>query len=408
MTYSEVIDYLYAQLPTYQTQGASALNFKLDKITKICELLGNPQNKLKCIHIAGTNGKGSTSHFVSSMLQENGYRVGLYTSPHLTSFTERIRINQHEIPEKDVVHFVTNYKEIIEEFKPSFFEWTVALAFHYFAHQLVDFAVIEVGMGGRLDSTNIITPQVSVVTNIGLDHEEFLGNSIYAIAKEKLGIVKPGVPLIIGEQQRDTLTAIKEAVTKNHCKVKWASEATDYLKGMNLNLPDYLKRNAQTACHILLELENQGAEITYGSFLDGIESVVSNTGLKGRWQQLSKKPLMYCDTGHNEDGIKEVIKCIKGLDFENLHIVFGVVQEKSIDKIICLLPKQAKYYWCASSNPRSMPAIDLAKRGSEHGLNGIVCMSVKEAIDSAKLNAREDDLIFIGGSNFVIAEIEGL
>ena len=279
MNYTEVIEYLYSQLPVFQNQGASALNYKLDKITQICELLGNPHKQLKCVHVAGTNGKGSTSHFIASILQENGYKVGLYTSPHLKSFTERIRINGQEIPQDDVVEFVIEYKAIIEDLKPSFFEWTVALAFYHFAKQKVDIAVIEVGMGGRLDSTNIITPLLSVITNIGLDHEQFLGTTLPQIAREKAGIIKKNVPVLISETQVETTSVFKEFAIKNQCKIKWIDQSTtDYLKGINLPFPDYLKRNAQTACHAVAELEKCGYQINFGTIYDGLLRLLQTLG----------------------------------------------------------------------------------------------------------------------------------
>ena len=410
MTYPQVLEYLYSQLPVYQNKGASAINYKLDKIIAICNVLGNPQESLKTIHVAGTNGKGSTSHFISSLLQANGYKVGLYTSPHLKSFTERIRINGIEIPEDAVVDFVIQHKAIIEELKPSFFEWTVALAFHYFKEQKVDFAVIEVGMGGRLDSTNIITPLVSVITNIGLDHQQFLGTTIAQIAREKAGIIKPNVPVVISETQVETTAVFRELAVKHTTKIKWVDQSsTDYLKGMDLaHYPSFLLKNAQTACHVVAELESKGHRIDYATFYEGIINMKETTGLKGRWQQLSSKPLVICDTGHNEDGIKQVIINIKKEHFAALHMVFGVVADKDVSKIVSLLPQSATYYWCKPSNERGLSEHTLKEIGLKAQLKGECYSSVNAAITAAKNKAQSDDMIFIGGSNFVVADIDGL
>lgn len=409
MTYQEVIDYLYSQLPVYQLQGASAVNFKLDKITAICERIGNPHKRIKCVHVAGTNGKGSTSHFIASILQENGYKVGLYTSPHLKSFTERVRINGTEISENFVVEFVENYKTVFEELQPSFFEWTVALAFYQFEKEEVDIAVIEVGMGGRLDSTNIITPLVSVITNIGLDHQSFLGDNIPQIAREKAGIIKKGVPVLISQTQKETTSVFKELAIKNQSRIKWVDQSSiDWIKGLGLELPPYMLMNAQTACHVVVELENSGFQIDYGSFLSGLQNVSHNTGLKGRWQLLSVSPKMICDTGHNEDGIKQVVANLNKETYDQLHIVFGAVQDKDIQSVLSLMPKDAVYYWCQPDNNRALAANALSEEGKGFGLIGKYYSSVNEAIIEAKNKAQKDDLIFIGGSNFVVAEIEGL
>ena len=409
MNYPEVIQYLYSQLPVFQNQGASALNYKLDKITQICNLLGNPQNQLKCVHTAGTNGKGSTSHFIASILQENKYKVGLYTSPHLKSFTERIRINGYEISEAAVVDFVTHYKHIIEDLKPSFFEWTVALAFYHFAKEKVDIAIIEVGMGGRLDSTNIITPLLSVITNIGLDHEQFLGTTLPQIAREKAGIIKENVPVLISETQTETTAVFKEFAIKNQCKIKWVDQSSsDYLKGMTLSFPDYLYRNAQTACHAVVELEKNGFTINYASFLDGLLKVTPNTGLKGRWQILNNSPLIVCDTGHNKDGVKQVVNNLKQLKYDKLHIVFGVVKDKEVGGMLALLPKDAIYYWCSPAIERGLSSKELKNKASEYSLEGNEFQSVQEAINQPKQSAQKNEVIFIGGSNFVVAEIEDL
>ena len=409
MTYQEVIAYLFSQLPVYQNQGASAVNYKLDKITAICERLGNPHQKIKTIHVAGTNGKGSTSHFIASILQENGYKVGLYTSPHLKSFTERVRVNGIEITEQAVIDFVVEYKAVFEEYKPSFFEWTVALAFHQFAVEKVDLAVIEVGMGGRLDSTNIITPLISVITNIGLDHQQFLGTCIYQIAKEKAGIIKPGVPVLVSETQKETTDAFKEVVLKNNARIKWVDQSSmDYLRGLELDSPSYLLKNAQTACHTVIELEKAGYKINYATFYDGLKNVTKNTGLKGRWQQIGSNPLVICDTGHNEDGIKQVVANLKLIDYKSLHVVLGAVKDKDINSVLALLPKEAKYYWCKPKNDRALEPLILQQKGNAVGLVGEVYESIPEAIQAAKNKAQKDDLIFIGGSNFVVAEIEEL
>jgi len=370
----------------------------------VCKLLGNPEHQFKSVHIAGTNGKGSTTHMIASILQEAGYKVGLYTSPHLKDFRERIKINGELISEEDVIAFVKKYKADFEQINLSFFEWTVGLAFDYFANQKVDVAVIETGLGGRLDSTNVIYPELAVITNIGIDHTQFLGNTISAIATEKAGIIKQKTPIIIGEEQLETKEVFIKKAKELNAPIYFTNKIikTDYecdLKGL------YQVKNKKSAVLAIQLLIEKGWNITDNTIKKGLLNVVKNTGLQGRWQVLNQHPLTICDTGHNEDGIKEVVTQLKKTNYHQLHFIYGAVNDKSIDKILELLPKSAIYYFCQANIPRALAIEDLYGLAQKKGLKGFAYKSVKDAFNAAKKNALPDDLIFIGGSTFVVAEV---
>lgn len=410
----------------FQRVGAIAFKRDLTNTIKLCKVLDDPQKTFRSIHVAGTNGKGSTSHMLASVLQESGYKTGLYTSPHLKSFTERIRINGQEISQAFVVDFVNRIKPVIEEIQPSFFEITVAMAFQYFAHSHVDIAVIEVGLGGRLDSTNIISPLVSVITNIGWDHKDILGDTLEKIAAEKAGIIKEGTPVVISERQREVEDVFNGIASERRAKCFYASDEyklttdpsgkTDVYKEdelilSRLDLPlkgDYQRKNLPGVLKVIDVLKKLGFNISNASLLQGLENTVINTGLKGRWQKLKESPLMICDTGHNIDGINEIVKQISTMRFHHLHIVLGMVKDKDIEEILSLLPKQASYYFCSAKLPRALDARLLAEKAEKVGLRGAVVADVNEAKNSALKNAGPDDLVFIGGSTFVVAEIEEL
>lgn len=424
--YDQAVQYLYDNLPMFQRIGAGAFKKDLTNTILLCEALGNPQLKFKSIHVAGTNGKGSTSHMIASVLQEAGYKTGLYTSPHLKSFTERIRIGGKEIDQDFVVEFVNRIQPEIESIKPSFFEITVAMAFDYFARQQVDVAVIEVGLGGRLDSTNVITPVISVITNIGWDHQDILGDTLPKIASEKAGIIKAGVPVVISERQPE----IEEVfIAKARDMESDISFASDYFAvGRNkdgtlqvkssgkmifeqLDLPlggDYQRKNLPGVLCAVDKLQHLGFSISEAQLKSGLEKVISNTQLKGRWQKLGEHPLVVCDTGHNEDGIREVVSQIKKTSFRKLHMVFGTVRDKDITKVLSLLPKEASYYFCQAAIPRALDAELLASKAYEMGLQGTVIQDVNEAKRQAVKEASPDDMIFIGGSTFVVAELDEL
>ncbi len=427
MNYQQTLDFLYSKLPMFTRIGASAFKKDLTNTLALCAALDNPQNKFKTLHIAGTNGKGSTSHMLASVLQAQGYKTGLYTSPHLKDFRERIRINGKMISKAEVSSFVRAQKKLIAEIEPSFFEATVAMAFDHFARHEVDIAVIEVGLGGRLDSTNIIQPEISVITNISLDHTNMLGNTLEEIAGEKAGIIKANTPVIIGETQEasqkvflrkaaEMKTPIVFADAELHARqvaVKHQALSLSVYKDQQLLYADlhsdltglYQPKNILTVLEALEVLNQQGNfKIDESSIYKGLKSVKKVTGLQGRWQILSKKPLMICDTGHNEAGIAEVVKNIENTPHKNLHIVFGMVKDKDITKVLSLLPVGAVYYFCKPDLERALEADALKTQAAQHGLKGKVYESVSQAIEKAKETAATDDLIFIGGSTFVVAE----
>ncbi len=405
LNYQQTLDFLYTQLPMYQQQGASALNYKLDKILRFCEALGHPEKAFKAVHVAGTNGKGSTSHMLAAVLQRAGVKTGLYTSPHLKNFTERIKVNGSEISEEAVINFVENHKALIKELKPSFFEMTVAMAFEHFRDEEVEVAVVEVGLGGRFDSTNIIKPLVSVITNIGLDHQALLGNTLAEIAFEKAGIIKQDTPVVIGEFHPETFPVFEEQAKKlNAPLIKAFDPVETGHRPVSPHIPDYQKKNQRTALAAIEQLRNH--YVLPEEIVDqALENFREITGFTGRWQKLSEKPLTYCDTGHNEDGVKAVINEIQKLQWEKLHIVLGMVNDKDISKVLSLFPKEANYYFCNANMPRALAAAELAQKAESLGLKGKVVPDVKEALKAAQAEAQANDLVFVGGSTFVVAEV---
>lgn len=420
-SYQQAIDYLYTSLPVFQRVGASAYKGDLTNTLALCDVLGNPQHKFKSVHITGTNGKGSSSHMMAAILQAAGYKTGLYTSPHLKEFTERIRINGKDVSQEFVVDFVNRMKPALEEIKPSFFETTVAMAFDYFAKEKVDIAVIEVGLGGRLDSTNVITPEVSLITNISWDHMDLLGDTLERIAIEKAGIIKENIPVIISERQHEVQDVFlkKSAEVKSpiiFAEDKFGIEALGLGKYKVNNSATYqleLKGNYQQknlggVLATIDELNKKGFTISGENILEGLSRTIQLTGLKGRWQKLNDKPLIICDTGHNEAGMKEILSQLKQQKFSKLHFVLGMVKDKDQGKLLSLLPKDADYYFCQAKIPRAMPAHELQEKAATVGLNGNVVEDVNDAIAEAKQNAAPEDMIFIGGSTFVVGEIENL
>lgn len=403
MTYKETLDWMFAQLPMYQNKGKVAFNSKLDGITLFASHLGNPHTNFKSIHVAGTNGKGSSSHLLASVLQEAGYKVGLYTSPHLKDFRERIRINGKKINKDWVVDFIENNSSFFKQHKLSFFEMTVGMAFSYFDKESVDIAIIEVGLGGRLDSTNIIYPEVSLITNIGLDHTDILGDTIPEIAREKAGIIKPNTPVVISEFNEETVPIFKEVANKMNSKILFADSGnynSDYEIGL---LGSYQKRNIKGVLGTLNLLK--GFEIREEDKVHGFKNVVKNTGLMGRWQKIGDQPTIICDTAHNKDGLSYVLEQLKNQEFDTLHIVIGVVKDKNIADILPLFPKNAIYYFCKPKIFRGLDENILARQFYDMNFKGVVYKSVNKAFKTAKKQAKKSDLIYVGGSNFVVAEV---
>ncbi len=405
MNYQETTNWMFNQLPMYQLQGASAYKEDLTNIKLLAAHLDNPQNGLKCLHVAGTNGKGSTSHMLSSVLQEAGYKVGLYTSPHLKDFRERIKINGKEISEEFVIEFIAKHKSFFEANDMSFFEMSVGLAFDYFASEKTDIAIIEVGLGGRLDATNIITPLVSVITNIGLDHTQFLGNTLEAIAGEKAGIIKPNIPVVIGEYTDETKPVFLAKAEENNAPIYFASDLIDQIYLSDL-IGDYQFHNKKTVQQTISILNNEtNFKISTEQLQEGLLHVVKNTGLQGRWQQLGENPKIICDTAHNKHGLLVVMNQLQNEKYENLHIVLGVVNDKDLDSILPLFPKEAQYYFCHPNSSRALPAEILQSEAKKHDLVGEKYDSVAIAFAEAKKNASENDFIYVGGSTFVVAEL---
>ncbi|MFH1319081.1 MAG: folylpolyglutamate synthase/dihydrofolate synthase family protein [Bacteroidota bacterium] len=461
MNYLQTLDYLYRKLPMYQRIGKAAYKFDLKNTIAICKLLDDPQNKFISIHIAGTNGKGSVAHMLSSVLQSCGLNTGLYTSPHFKDFRERIKINGRMITRDKVCEFVEKYKDGFEKIKPSFFEMTVALAFYHFAGQKVDIAVIETGLGGRLDSTNVITPGLSVITNIGIDHTEFLGNTLEEIAVEKAGIIKQGVPVVIGETQEEIKHVFIDKAREKSAEIYFAdnpsppTRAEAVLAGEGPALPDlasleatrrrrgegdpplmpttatpfkkssekyrsgrtnnnhfqtdllgqYQKKNIITALKCVDVLRQNGIIISQMYVEEGLKNVVKNTGLLGRWQILSSSPLTICDAAHNAAGVREAMAQVRSTPHKKLHFVFGMVKDKDIDPVLELLPADALYYFCKADIPRGLDQNQLAEKAKKYRLSGNVYTSVKDALMNAGSNAGKDDLVFVGGSSFVVAEV---
>lgn len=405
MNYQETINWMFNQLPMYQLQGASAYKKDLTNAYLLSNHLSNPEKNLKCIHVAGTNGKGSTSHMLASILAEAGYKVGLYTSPHLKDFRERIKINGTKISEEFVCDFINENKTFFEANDMSFFEMTVGLAFDYFSKEKVDIAIIEVGMGGRLDATNIIRPKISVITNISLDHIQFLGNTLELIANEKAGIIKPEIPVVIGEYTPETKKVFESKALENNSEIYFASNLILETYPSDL-IGDYQEHNIKTVQQTISILNTQKEFIVSDiNIKSGLLNVIKNTSLEGRWQQLGEFPKIICDTAHNKNGLEIVMKQIQKETFDTLHIVLGVVNDKNLDDIMPLLPTNAKYYFCKPNIPRGLDAYDLQKKALEFGLKGEVFNSVSESYKTALDYSDKTDFIYIGGSTFVVAEI---
>ena len=427
MNYEETLDYMFSQLPMFQRQGRVAFKKDLTNIKKLCKHTENPQNKFNSIHIAGTNGKGSVSHTLASVLQTANYKVGLYTSPHLKDFRERIRINGKKIPKEYVIKFVKENKNYFEEIKPSFFEMTVAMAFKYFAENEIDIAIIETGLGGRLDSTNIIKPILSVITNISHDHTQFLGNTIKEIAFEKAGIIKKNIPIVIGETQKESSEVFIEVAKNKSSKIYFADKEykieysmlnKDYkqifnvkkknnilYKGLQTDLLGlYQKKNVITSLKVI-NLISEKFNITENNIYNGLLNVQKNTGFAGRWNVIDFNPLIIADTGHNIAGINEVITQLKATAYKKLHFIYGCVNDKDIDNILEVLPKDAIYYFTQAKIPRSLDANILQKKAQNHGLKGEIFKKTEDAFKKAKRNAEKSDLILIGGSTFIVAEL---
>ncbi len=427
MNYEETINYLFTFLPMFQRIGAAAYKADLSNTTALMDALGNPQNSFKSIHVAGTNGKGSTSSLLASVLTQKGLKVGLHTSPHLKDFRERIRVNG-EMVEKDwVVGFVERNKKIIEEIQPSFFEMAVGMAFKYFEERKVDIAVIEVGMGGRLDSTNILSPLISIITNISFDHTQFLGNTLEAIAGEKAGIIKDNIPVVIGQTQKETRQVFISRAKEHNSQISFADQIfsinnprhkegslmVDIYKNNDLLYKDFVSplsgnyqlKNILTVICAIDELGKTGFSFSEKEIREGFINLQTNSPLLGRWQRLSSNPLTICDTGHNEDGLRFVLEQINQTPHNNLHFVLSMVNDKDIDKVISMLPKDAYYYLSKADIPRGLEVEILSKKIGEAGLNYSSFASIKEALATAQRNAKDNDLVFVGGSTFTVAEI---
>jgi len=427
MDYKQTLAWMFDKLPMYQRIGAAAYKADLNNTIQLLQLLGQPQHSFKSIHIAGTNGKGSVSHMLASVFQDAGYKTGLYTSPHLRDFRERIRINGQMIPEEKVVNFIEQYAGEFEKIGLSFFEMTVGMAFQFFKEEKIDIAIIETGMGGRLDSTNLVQPLLSVITNIGMDHMQFLGDTPEKIAYEKAGIIKPNTPVVIGQWQAETIGVFESKAAQVSAPLIVADKQFDarrlqtldqnaqvfdiwkdnelYIEKLELPLlGHYQQKNLITVMAALDQLTDQ-FDISTTSIIDGLSAVVRNTGLTGRWQIVSRNPLAIADTGHNVDGLKEIVFQLRLMRFNQLHFVLGMVNDKSVDDMLQLLPRHAQFYFCKADIPRGMPAAELSEKAFEKGLRGRVYDSVRDAFYSALNAARPDDLVFVGGSTFVVAEI---
>lgn len=427
MNYAETTNWMFNKFPMYQKIGAKAYKPDLGNITELLDFLGNPQNSFKTVHVAGTNGKGTVSHTLASIFQECGYKTGLYTSPHLLDFRERIRINGQMIPEQNVIDFIGDNKAKFEEMQLSFFEMATGMAFDYFAKEKVDIAIIEVGLGGRLDSTNVIEPELSVITNISLDHVSMLGNTLAEIAVEKAGIIKPNTPVVIGETQPETKDVFIKKAEECKAPIYFADQIIDcdkvhiesldyqkfdiwknnelYIEAVEFPLLGYYQKKNLATAICAVEILKEKFNIDKKDIVNGLGFVVKNTNLMGRWQILSRQPLVIADTGHNVGGIKEIVMQLSDMTFRKLHFVLGCVNDKDIDGILHLLPHYAEYYFCKADIPRGLDANILAEKALEVGLRGNVYESVQQAYNSALNNARFEDIVFIGGSNFTVAEV---
>jgi dihydrofolate synthase/folylpolyglutamate synthase len=421
MKYQKAVKYLLEQLPMFQRIGAAAYRADLDNITALCDILDNPQKTLRCIHIAGTNGKGSVTHIIASILQAQGYRVGIFVSPHYRDYRERIKINSKLISRQFIARFVSENQEKFKAINASFFEITTAMGFEYFKDKKVDYAIIEVGMGGRLDSTNIITPLLSVITNISLDHTQFLGNTVAKIAGEKAGIIKAKIPVIIGESHPETKNVFIDKAMSHLAAITFADrnlKITNFksnIKGCQFTLRnkhynsdlsgDYQKKNITTALAAIKNLQTQGINITEKAIRQGLGQVNPSTYFIGRWMVMAKKPMVIFDSAHNEGGIKELVSQIKKLQFDHLHFVYGTVADKDITSILSMLPVKATYYFCKPDIPRGKEIDDLQKEASAQKLNGNSYTSVKKAYKAAISQAQKNDLVLVSGSIFVVAEL---
>jgi dihydrofolate synthase/folylpolyglutamate synthase len=426
MTYNEALDYIYSHLPIFQRVGKAAYKADLGNTLKLDEYFGHPHRTFKTIHIAGTNGKGSTSHMLAAVLQKAGYRVGVYTSPHLRDFRERIRVNGEMIPEDEVAKFISQHKDFFDQIMPSFFEMTVALAFDYFSRMNLDVAVIEVGLGGRLDSTNIINPILSVITNIGFDHTDLLGDTLPKIASEKAGIIKPDTPVVVSQYQPEVENVFIAKAKEMNAPIYFADQEIQVYeqfidttglqvlklaeKGKDIKieidlLGNYQRYNIPGVLKSIEILSGKGFLLSNEALMEGLRNVQTLTGFMGRWQKLSENPLIYCDTGHNVDGIKYVVEQLRHIPHNNLHMVIGVVADKNIDGMLALLPKNATYYFTQAAIPRALNHEELKKRAAEHQLYGHSYSKVALALAAAKEASNPNDLIFVGGSTFVVAEV---
>ena len=405
MNYKRTLDWMFNKLPMYQTQGTTAYRKDITNTVLLANHLGNPERHLKCIHVAGTNGKGSTSHLLASVLQEAGYKVGLYTSPHLKDYRERVSINGIPISEDYVCEFINKNKPFFEANELSFFEMSVGLAFEYFIKEKTDLNIIEVGMGGRLDSTNIVTPLVSVITNIGLDHTQFLGDTLELIAFEKAGIIKPNIPVVIGEYVPKTRAVFLAKANETNSEIYFASDLIqeDYPSAL---LGDYQIQNKKTALQTIKVLRDKALlTISEEAIKNGFLNVITNTRLRGRWQQLGENPTIICDTAHNVHGLKIVLQQLKNQAYEGLHIVLGLVNDKNLEEILPLFPLEALYYFCKPNIPRGLDAEILKEKAAAFNLIGETYLSVSSAYQNAKKNAQSNDFIYVGGSTFVVAEV---
>jgi len=402
VTYSETLNWMFARLPMFQQKGKSAYKDKLDNTLAFAAHLHHPEKKFKSVHVGGTNGKGSSSHMLASVLQEAGYKTGLYTSPHLKDFRERVRIDGKPVNEKFVIDFIQRNLFFLEEHQLSFFEMTVGMAFDYFAREKVDIAIIEVGLGGRLDATNIITPEVALITNIGLDHVDMLGDTLSKIAFEKAGIIKKNIPIVISEYQRDTAETFEAVANAKNAKLIYAERAVQKKYKTSL-LGNYQSKNLTGVVTVLKELK--GFEVREEHIVDGLLNVSRNTGLKGRWQILGTEPKVVCDTAHNSEGLAIVLQQISQQHYGRLHIVLGFVKDKNLDAILPLFPKNADYYFCRPNIPRGLDVEILQQEAKAFGMNGKHYTSVAKAYDAALQNAETIDFVFIGGSTFTVAEV---
>ena len=402
MDYQQTLDWLFQQLASFQRVGQSAYNEDLGNINAICSLLNHPQNNFKSIHVAGTNGKGSTSHLIASVLQEQGYKVGLYTSPHLKDFRERIKVNGEMISQKEVVDFVNAHMEDFTEIGLSFFEMSTALAFAYFSDQKVDVAVIEVGLGGRLDATNIINPELSVITNVAFDHQHLLGDTIALIAKEKAGIIKEGVPVVLGATSEEVRYVVAEIAAQKGSKLILSSKNTSYESGL---LGACQQENTDTVCTAIEQLRLLGWDVSEASLKLGLLRVVENTSLRGRWEQISSSPMVICDTGHNPHAMRSILKQLNKMSYNKLWMVIGMVGDKDVSAILELLPKDANYIFCEPNIPRALSVNDLFDKAAQYSLKGQKLQNPLDALVEARKQAQQNDLIFVGGSTFVVAEI---